>query len=56
MVRHWKKFELALLLLMAAVAALAAGAYAAEPERATLIREESLYASAGANAKLSGAD
>src|SRR5690349_22244832 len=51
MVRHWKKFELAFLLLMAAAAALAAGAYVAEPERATLIREESLYASAGANAQ-----
>src|SRR5690242_1673944 len=49
MVRHWKKFELQLLLVMAA--ALAAGAYVAEPERATLIREESLYASAGANAQ-----
>lgn len=48
MVRHWKKFELALLLLMAA-AALAASAYAAPLERATLIREDSLYASAGAN-------
>jgi TolA-binding protein len=48
MVRHWKKFELALLLVMAA-AALAASAYAAPPERATLIREDSLYASAGAN-------
>ncbi len=51
MVRHWKKFELPLLLAMAATAALGAGAYAAEPERATLIREVSLYASAGANAQ-----
>jgi len=51
MVRHWKKFELAFLLLMSIAATLAAGAYAAEPERATLIREESLYASAGANAQ-----
>ncbi|HVG91681.1 MAG TPA: hypothetical protein VNB54_09345 [Alphaproteobacteria bacterium] len=49
MVKHWKKFELALLLLMAAAAALGAGAYAAGPERATLIREASLYASAGSN-------
>lgn len=49
MVRHWKKFELVLLLLMAAAAALGAGAYAAGSERATLIREASLYASAGAN-------
>src|SRR5215831_18875775 len=47
MVRHWKKFELVLLLLMAAAAALAAG-YAGS-ERATLIREASLYASAGSN-------
>jgi outer membrane protein assembly factor BamD (BamD/ComL family) len=51
MVRHWKKFELALLLLMAAAAALAVNSYAAEAERATLIREASLYASAGANAQ-----
>ena len=51
MVRHWKKFELAFLLLMAAAAALAASAYAAEPEHATLIREDTLYASAGANAQ-----
>jgi hypothetical protein len=51
MVRHWKKFELAFLLVMAMAAALAAGAYAAEPERATLIREDSLYTSAGANAQ-----
>jgi hypothetical protein len=51
MVRHWKKFELPLLLLMSMAAALAAGAYAAEPERATLIREDSLYAQAGANAQ-----
>ena len=51
MVRHWKKFELALLLVLASMAALAAGAYVAEPERATLIREESLYASAGASAQ-----
>ena len=46
MVRHWKKFELPLLLGLAAMAALVA--YAAPPERATLIREDSLYASAGA--------
>lgn len=51
MVRHWKKFELPLLLVLASMAALAAGAYAAEPERATLIREDSLYASAGAHAQ-----
>jgi hypothetical protein len=51
MVRHWKKFELPLLLVLAVTAALAAGAYAAGPERATLIREASLYASAGSNAQ-----
>ena len=51
MVRHWKKFELAFLLLMSVAAALGASAYAAEPERATLIRETPLYASAGANAQ-----
>src|SRR5215467_1088117 len=47
MVRHWKKFELPLLLILALTAAL----YAAGPERATLIREASLYASAGSNAQ-----
>src|SRR6476661_9726910 len=51
MVRHWKKFDLPLLLVLASTAALVAGAYAAEAERATLIREASLYASAGANAQ-----
>src|SRR5215467_3685774 len=48
MVRHWKKFELALLLVMAAAAAALAAGYAGS-ERATLIREASLYASAGSN-------
>src|ERR1700740_2848177 len=51
MVRHWKKFELAFLLLMSMAGAVAVGAYAGEGERATLIREDSLYASAGANAQ-----
>jgi len=51
MVRHWKKFDLPLLLVLAATAALAASAYAAGAERATLIREAALYASAGANAQ-----
>src|SRR5437868_5182834 len=55
MVRHWKKFGLPLLLVLATTAtfaaAFAAEAFAAEPERATLIREASLYASAGANAQ-----
>jgi TolA-binding protein len=50
-VRHWKKYELPPLLVLALTAALAAGAYAAGPERATLIREASLYASAGSNAQ-----
>src|ERR1043166_2454010 len=36
---------------MSMAAAHAASTYAAEPERATLIREDSLYASAGANAQ-----
>ncbi|HEX3584965.1 MAG TPA: hypothetical protein VH024_03175 [Candidatus Angelobacter sp.] len=49
--RHWKKFELPLLLVLTLMTALVANAYAAEPERATLIREASLYASAGANAQ-----
>jgi TolA-binding protein len=49
MVRHWKKFELPLLLVLALTAALVA--YAAGPERATLIREASLYGSAGSNAQ-----
>jgi hypothetical protein len=43
-VRHWKKFEL-LLLFALATAAL----FAAEGEHATLIREEALSSSAGAN-------
>jgi hypothetical protein len=51
MVRHWKRFELPLLLVLTLMTALVANAYAAEPERATLIREASLYASAGANAQ-----
>jgi len=48
-VRHWKKYELPLLRVLAVTAALAAGAYAAGSERATLIREASLYGSAGSN-------
>ena len=44
MVRHWKKFELVLLLATAA-------ALAADREQATLVREETLYISAGANAQ-----
>jgi hypothetical protein len=46
MVRHWKKIEL-LLLFALATAAL----FAAEAEHATLIREEALSISAGANAQ-----
>jgi hypothetical protein len=46
MVRHWKKIEL-LLLFALATAAL----FAAEGEHATVIREEALSSSAGANAQ-----
>jgi TolA-binding protein len=46
MVRHWKIFSLLLLLAPAATAT-----FAADKERGTLIREESLYGSPGANAQ-----
>jgi len=46
MVRHWKKFELLLLFALATVAL-----FAAEGEHATVIREEALSSSAGANAQ-----
>src|ERR1051326_1966296 len=46
MVRHWKKFGLPLLFALATAAL-----FAAEGEHATLIREEALSASAGANAQ-----
>jgi TolA-binding protein len=46
MVRHWKIFSLLLLLAPAATAT-----FAADKERGTLIREESLYASSGASAQ-----
>lgn len=46
MVRHWKNFELVLLLALVTAAALAA-----DREQATLVREETLYVSAGANAQ-----
>jgi len=56
MVRHWKQFELVLLLALATAALFdtelfAAELSAAEQEHATLIREESLSASAGADAQ-----
>jgi hypothetical protein len=56
MVKHWKISVLSLLLALAIavpdrVSALAAQPFAAEPEQATLIRQDSLYASAGANAQ-----
>jgi hypothetical protein len=50
-VKRWKNPGLSLLLALAAAAAFAADAFAAEQEHATLIREEILYASAGANAQ-----
>ena len=46
MVRHWKKPGLLLLLVLAT-----AGSFAADKGRATLIREEYLYASPGANSQ-----
>jgi hypothetical protein len=44
MVKHWKKLGLSLLLVLAA-----AGSFAADKQRATLIREEYLYSSPGSN-------
>jgi hypothetical protein len=46
MVRHWKIFSLPLLLALAATTT-----FAADKERGTLIREESLYASPGASSQ-----
>ena len=46
MVKHWKTFGLLLLLALAA-----ANSFAADNDRGTLIREETLYASAGANSQ-----
>ncbi|HEY2496956.1 MAG TPA: hypothetical protein VGK24_07795 [Candidatus Angelobacter sp.] len=46
MVTHWKILTLPILLAL-----LTATAFSADKERATLIREDSLYASAGANAQ-----
>src|ERR1700731_2876375 len=51
MVKHCKIFGLSLLLTFATVGSFAPVASAAEKEHATLIREESLYGSAGANAE-----
>jgi len=46
MVKHWKTFGLLLLLVLAA-----GNSFAAATDRGTLIREETLYASAGANSQ-----
>src|SRR6478736_8597421 len=46
MVKHWKTFGLLLLLALAA-----ANSFAADNDHGTLIREETLYASAGANSQ-----
>jgi hypothetical protein len=51
MVKHWKIFGLPLLLALAAAGPLAARSFAVENERGTLIREETLYASAGASSQ-----
>ncbi|HEV7675104.1 MAG TPA: hypothetical protein VGQ12_11295 [Candidatus Angelobacter sp.] len=51
MVKHCKIFGLSLLLTLASVGSSAAVMSAAEKEHATLIREESLYGSARANAE-----
>ena len=51
MVKHWKMIALPFLLALATVSAFSAVPFAGTPEHATLIREESLSASAGANAQ-----
>jgi hypothetical protein len=51
MVKHWKMIALPFLLALAAASAFATVPVAGEPERATLIREESLSASASTNAQ-----
>ena len=51
MVTNRKTFDFILLAALAVAAAFMANAFAAEAERATLIREESLSSSAGANAQ-----
>lgn len=57
MVTNRKTFGFLFLACLAATSALLSSAFAADKERATLIREESLYVSAGANAeKLMQAD
>ncbi|HEV7520438.1 MAG TPA: hypothetical protein VGP89_05010, partial [Candidatus Angelobacter sp.] len=50
MAKH-SKISLSLILTLANVASFAAVAFAVEKEHATLIREESLHVSAGANAE-----
>jgi hypothetical protein len=51
MVKHCKTFGIPLLLALATAGSFVASAFAAEHEHATLIREESLYTSAGANSQ-----
>jgi TolA-binding protein len=51
MVKHCKTFGLPLLLALATAGSFVVSAFAAEHEHATLIREESLYVAAGANAE-----
>ena len=51
MVTNRKTFGFLFLVCLAATSAFMASAFAADKERATLIREESLYVSAGANAE-----
>ncbi|HEY5028445.1 MAG TPA: hypothetical protein VIK39_08560, partial [Candidatus Angelobacter sp.] len=51
MVKHCKTFGIPLLLALATAGPFVASAFAAEHEHATLIREESLYTSAGANSQ-----
>jgi TolA-binding protein len=51
MVKHWKIYRLPLLLALAAAAPFTVDSFAADNERGTLIREETLYASAGASSQ-----
>src|SRR3954468_1490056 len=51
MVTNRKIFDFLFLVALAGAAAFVSSAFAAEAEHATLIREESLYGSAGANAQ-----
>lgn len=51
MVKRWKNPGLPLLLALTTAGLFAADLFATDPEHATLIREETLYASAGANSQ-----